>query len=178
MWNQKYPPHRAEQYSRSLAYSFAGDRGGWSANKLLRLPGSINHKPTYDKPKVRLLSADFTPIASKPIIDELSVNRVSVMSADTEIDPFEHDPEQVLRKLKRKLDPIVRSLSRDKSVRMRDRSKQIYVMIAGLHRAGATPNEIASVIWNSAYFQSKYGKSLVALQAEISRILSKQEAST
>lgn len=175
-WDKMYPADQAAHYSKALAYRFGGDKGGWSANKLLRLPGSINHKPIYDKPAVRLLSADFTPISKRPVTDGVSVDRIPVKHSRVQIDPFKYDPDKVLRKMKGKLDPIVRSLSRDKSVRMRDRSKQIYVMVVGLHNAGGTPDEIASVVWRSPYFQSKYGESLLALQTEISRILSKRGA--
>jgi hypothetical protein len=74
-WNKTYSSIKATHYSKVLAYRFGGDKGGWSANKLLRLPGSINHKPIYDKPTVRLLSADFTPISTRPVIDGVSVER-------------------------------------------------------------------------------------------------------
>ncbi len=46
-------------------------------------------------------------------------------------------------------------------------------MIAGLHRAGATMDEIASVIWASPYFRDKYGEDPNALESEVSRIIAK-----
>lgn len=177
LWDKMYRADQAAHYSKALAYRFGGDKGGWSANKLLRLPGSINHKPIYDKPTVRLLSADFTPISTRPVSDGVSVDRVPVKHSRVQIDPFKHDPDKVLRKMKGKLDPTVLWLIRHKSERMPDRSKQIYFMVGGLYEARATRNEIASVVWRSPYFQSKYGEDLVALQSEILRIVAKLEAS-
>ena len=44
----------AEQYSRNIRSAFGGDVGGWSVTKMLRLPGTINHKSQYRHPVVRL----------------------------------------------------------------------------------------------------------------------------
>ena len=46
-------------------------------------------------------------------------------------------------------------------------------MVAGLHEAGATLDEIASVIWSSPYFRDKHGDDLNALETEISRIIAR-----
>lgn len=49
-------------------------------------------------------------------------------------------------------------------------------MVAGLREAGATLDEIASVIWSSPYFRDKYGDDVNALETEVSRIISKMGA--
>lgn len=49
-------------------------------------------------------------------------------------------------------------------------------MVAGLHEAGATLDEIASVVWGSPYFRDKYGEDRNALETEVSRIIAKVEA--
>lgn len=46
-------------------------------------------------------------------------------------------------------------------------------MVAGLSEAGATLDEIASVIWSSPYFRDKYGEDLNALETEVSRIIAR-----
>ena len=46
-------------------------------------------------------------------------------------------------------------------------------MVAGLHEAGATLDEIASVIWSSPYFRDKYGDDQNALETEVSRIIAR-----
>ena len=173
-WDKSYSAFQAAQYSKSLTYQFGGDKGGWNANKLLRLPGSVNHKTGYDKPKVTLLSANFKPLKTHPKATGTGAAIRSV--ALTEVDPFRSDADAVLRKLGSKLDRVARLLARHKTVRMQDRSKQIYFMIAGLHKAGASPDEIACVVWNSAYFQSKYPDDQRALQLEVGRVIAKLES--
>ncbi len=175
IWNKSYPASRAALYSKALAYQFGGDTGGWSANKLLRLPGSVNHKRGYNAPKIKLLSLNLMPIAVRPRM--LAEANPAGEAYSRSIDPFRHEPHRVLRALGSKVDPAVRMLARHKTVRMKDRSKRIFFMIAGLRAAGASPDEIASVVWSSAYFQSKYGSSRSSLEAEIIRVLSKVEGS-
>lgn len=53
------PRAKAEPVAKAVAYSQRewGADMGWSANKLLRVPGTTNTKPAYDKPKV---TAEFT----------------------------------------------------------------------------------------------------------------------
>jgi hypothetical protein len=47
------------------------------------------------------------------------------------------------------------------------------MIVQSLHEAGASHDEIASVVWHSPYFVGKHGHSIERLEAEISRILSK-----
>jgi hypothetical protein len=55
----------------------------------------------------------------------------------------------------------------------KDRSGCIFFMIMALHEAGASPDEIGSVVWNTAYFISKHGRRLDKLNEEIARVVSK-----
>ena len=57
-------PTQAEAVSRALAQN--GDRGGWSVTKMLRVPGSFNHKDMYDLPVVTVIRDLRTPIAIWP----------------------------------------------------------------------------------------------------------------
>jgi hypothetical protein len=61
----------------------------------------------------------------------------------------------------------------NKRVYERDRSKCIFEIVAGLHDAGATSDEIASVLWHNPYFVSKHGQDRRTLGAEMGRIISK-----
>jgi hypothetical protein len=50
------------------------------------------------------------------------------------------------------------------------------MIVAALHHAGATPDEVAAVVWRSPYFIEKYAHledRLGKLNEEISRILAK-----
>lgn len=57
-------PRVAEAVSRALAQN--GDPGGWSITKMLRVPGSFNHKDMYDLPVVSVVRDLRTPIAIWP----------------------------------------------------------------------------------------------------------------
>jgi len=46
-------------------------------------------------------------------------------------------------------------------------------MVTELFEAGATLDEIASVIWDSPYFLDKYGQNRKALERQISNIVNK-----
>ncbi|MEA5470179.1 DNA-primase RepB domain-containing protein, partial [Spirulina sp. 06S082] len=43
-WDRLHTPAMASAFSKALTYRHGGDKGGSAANKLLRLPGSFNHK--------------------------------------------------------------------------------------------------------------------------------------
>lgn len=176
LWDKKYSAKKAETYSRWLTYNHGGDKNGWPCNKLLRLPGSINHKPKYGQPFVRLLHSDGTPIKKRPKAFKFEGRNFGGETRSDVMNHLAHNTSDVLKKYRVKLNPKVTSLMRDKRVYGTNRSAQVFHMIVGLHEARATLDEIASVIWASPYFQSKHPQGLDALHIEISRILSKQGA--
>jgi hypothetical protein len=89
--------------------------------------------------------------------------------------PSRHSPDEVVEKYRRRIPHHVIRLVEDGRVIGRDRSARIFVLITAFHKAGATPDEIAAVLWSNVYFVSKHGKSLTRLNAEISRVVSKLE---
>jgi hypothetical protein len=172
-WDAYHSPTRAAAYSKSLTYRHGGDKGGSAPNKLLRLPGSFNHKPDYNEPFIPLLRFDPTPIKARPeLLAETRPSRSSVFM-HTAMNPNAHDRRSVLKKYRLKLDVSTRHLIRHDQVIAPDRSRRVFAMVAGLHQARATMDEIASVIWTSPYFLDKYGEDLDALQQELSRIMAK-----
>jgi RepB DNA-primase from phage plasmid len=162
-------PDRAEAVSRHLTNTYHGDRGGWSITKMLRLPGTLNHKRAYDVPRVKVLRSDERVISVWP-----KVKMAERREAPTgEIDPTKFDADAVIQKYKAALAPNRRRLMQHTSVQNRDRSRIVFMIVAALHDAGATPNEIAAVVWRSPYFISKHGDNLFRLNQEVNRILSK-----
>ena len=173
LWDRPHTPTEAQAFSRALAYRHGGDKGGNAPNKLLRLPGSFNHKPQYDTPFIPLVHFDPQPITTRP---RLLTGKDGVVLGD--LDPLDmnhhaHDRLAVLKKYRSKLDTSTRHLIRHNRVQAPDRSSRIFAMVAGLHEAGATLDEIASVIWTSPYFRDKYGADPDALETEISRIIAR-----
>jgi RepB DNA-primase from phage plasmid len=162
-------PARAEAVSRHLTNTYHGDRGGWSITKMLRLPSTLNHKPAYDVPRVKVLRSEERAISVWP-----KVTIAERRDAPTEeFDPTKFDAEAVIQKYKAALAPNRRRLMKHASVQSRDRSRIIFMIVAALHDAGADPNEIAAVVWRSPYFISKHGADLFRLNQEVNRILSK-----
>jgi len=162
-------PVRAEAVSRHLTNTYQGDRGGWSVTKMLRLPGTLNHKRSYDLPTVKVVRDDKREISIWP-----KANLAERREAPTgEIDPTKFDADAVIQQYKAALAPNRRRLMEHASVQCRDRSRIIFMIVAALHDAGATPNEIAAVVWRSPYFISKFGRHRGRLADEIRRIIPK-----
>lgn len=175
-WDKKLTPLEAEEHSRALTYRHGGDKNGWPVNKLLRLPGSINHKEKYDEPFVRLLHFDETQIKARPKPFKIKGRSYDSIPLALDFNHKAHRTIDVLKKYRRDLDPKARSLIRHKRVHEGNRSSQIFHIVVGLWEVSATIDEMASVIWNSPYFQDKYPNCLGALDAELSRIISKLES--
>lgn len=168
------PARIAEAMSRHLVRTYGGDPNGWSCTKVLRIPGTFNHKPGYDRPPVRLLRADFETARLWPEVTAQALGPPD----DFSFDPAKHDWRKVVQKFKPKIRPRYWALMLDRTVKSPDRSRCIWMIVAALRAAGASPDEIASVVWVSPYFQSRVAQQADAsksLDREINRILNKLE---
>ncbi len=175
-WDRPHTPTQASAFSKALTYRHGGDKGGSAPNKLLRLPGSFNHKPGYDTPFIPLVHFDPRPIKVRPqLLTEQDGSHGAEPQA-LDMNPHAHDRLAVWKKYRSKLGVSTSHLIRHNRVLAPDRSNRIFAMVAGLHEAGATLDEIASVIWSSPYFRDKYGDDEEALETEVSRIIAKVEA--
>lgn len=172
LWDTEHEVEEAERLSRTLAKRHGGD-AGWTVTKMLRIPGSINHKPHYDTPFVRMLSQDWkrTIKRPQPVPERPRLRSLAIQSLD--MNPNAHKRLEVWRKYRSKLSASARSVIRHNTVLATDRSKWIFVMVAELSEAGATLDEIASVVWDSPYFLDKYGQNRNALERQISNIIHK-----
>ncbi len=172
LWDTKYDVEDAERFSRSMADRHGGD-SGWTVTKMLRIPGSINHKPHYDEPFVRMLSQGWQRTAKRPklVPENRRLRGVAIQSLD--MNPIAHERLDIWRKYRSKLSASARTVIRHNNVLAPDRSKWIFVMVTELFEAGATLDEIASVIWDSPYFLDKYGRNRKALERQVSNIINK-----
>jgi hypothetical protein len=169
LWDKQHDPQTAEAFSRALAERHGGDMG-WSITKVLRIPGSINHKAQYDEPVIKLVHQDLRRIVRRP---RFTKRQAPILRPLQGVNPFAHSAERVIERYRRKLHLKVRYLLGHDWVREPDRSACIYLIIAGLHEAGADADEIASVIWRSPYFVEKHGRNTTKLNAEIFRVIGK-----
>lgn len=172
-WDSVHTPSEAEEYSKALAYRHGGDTNGWSATKMLRLIGSVNHKPQYKEPFVKLRHYDWTSISDRPKLLSRRRNRVFAALPAVDANPTEFNRALVIERYRKELHPKVRYLLSNDRVREPDRSAQIFHMIAGLHEAGASPDEIACVLWDSPYFIEKHGQDIDKLNDELARVIGK-----
>lgn len=175
-WDKTHDASEAERFSKALAYRHGGDKNGWSATKMLRLIGSVNHKPQYNEPYVQTVHCDWTRIVSRPLPLKGRRHNWPTWLANVDANPNGHDRLTVLKKYGKDLHPKVRTLVRHRKAYEHDRSAQIFHMIAGLHEAGASHDEIASVLWDSPYFIEKHGQDIGKLNNEIGRVVGKLEA--
>lgn len=172
LWDSKHDVEDAERFSRSLADRYGGDCG-WTITKMLRLPGSINHKPHYDEPFARMVSQDWQRTVKRPKLTPESGRIHEFTSRSLTMNPNAHTRLEVWRKHRLKLSASARSVIRHNHVLAPDRSKWIFVMVTELFEAGATLDEIASVVWDSPYFLDKYGPNRKALERQVSNIINK-----
>jgi hypothetical protein len=141
----------AELYSKALAYNFGADKNGWSATKYLRIPGTKNHKASYDLPTVKLVRAVYSAKPRVPI----PLKAADVSSTATPVVHVELTMPLDWRKAFVRYRPLVhrrvRFLIEADRVEAyeNDRSKVIYEIIVELLRVGAQPQEIASVLWSN-----------------------------
>ena len=155
----------SEELNKRMTYAVGADRGGWDWTQVLRFPGTRNYKyPT--EPRVRVLWIDGPRYRVRDLEGQLpkisSSPQGSAEFGDIEIDP---NWRAILRKynLAVKLYVYVaRELER--------RSEKVFKLARELVEAGADFNEVASVVWASKNFQSKFGKRadpLVELRREV-----------
>ena len=173
LWDKPLSVDDAEVASRTLTDAARGDKNGWSVTKYLRVPFTYNHKPQYDRPRVTLLHADWTP---QPFDSELSRDKQRRRRSTHTFSQTGRDlPDfsTTFEKYRLKLHPRVRSLIRDKRLFHSDRSKCVYEIVCDLHCLGARFEEIASILKENVYFVSKYGGGAATLEREIVRIFEK-----
>lgn len=174
-WDKTHKASEAEKFSKALAYRHGGDKNGWSTTKMLRLIGSVNHKPQYDEPIVRTVVCDWTEVVSRPLPLKGERKSWPDLLADIDADPGKYDRDAVLKRYGKKLHAKVRTLIRNRKAYEPDRSGCIFHIIAGLHEAGASADEIAAVLWCNPYFLEKYGSDINKLNDELSRVIGKLE---
>lgn len=175
IWRSAIPARDAEQYSRNLWLLYGGDKGAWSANKLLRVPGTVNHKPNRRGVRVRLLHFNHRP---KPIPAAVKVTngKRATKTVTGDIDPFKHDPIAIMRRYRRRMGLSAGTLMSAKRIIHPDRSAAVASIIAKLIELGAADDEIASVLWVNVYFNAKWPDNRQELERQIVKIRGDVEA--
>lgn len=181
IWQETAEGEIAEQYSRNIVYKDGGDLGGWSITKMLRVPGTVNHKPGYKKPIVTLRLFDSTrqklpKSVSSYASDTLKAQPKKRSSTFGSVDPFMHDPQKVVEKYRKRMSLFPRKMLTANRVLFPDKSNALYAMIAEFVSLSATNNEIAAALRENPHFLNREGMTLDDLCTDIIRIRAKQEA--
>lgn len=173
LWREVSPGDIAEQVSRNIWAKDGGDKGGWSVTKMLRLPGTINHKPQYRKPVVTLQVYDPRPqklprsiLGGSTPISATGVGKIEI----TGLDPF-----KIMRRYRRKMGLQAGTLMTATRVMRPDRSGAVYLIVVGMIEAGAEDSEIAAVLLVNPYFNSKWGADLAKAEDQTFRIRARLE---
>lgn len=174
MWRDVSPGDIAEQVSRNIWAKDGGDKGGWSVTKMLRLPGTINHKPEYLKPVVTLQVYDPRPQKLPRSILAVSPKPTAIGAGEIEITGL--DPYKIMRRYRRKMGLQAGTLMTARRVLRADRSGAVYLIVIGLIEAGAQDSEIAAVLLVNPYFTSKWGTDFAKAEDQILRIRARWEA--
>ena len=167
IWRRKALAEAAEQYSKNIVYKDGGDQGGWSVTKMLRLPGTINHKTDYDRPVVTLRAFDPKP---QRLPESLSVVRPTVQYREMfqgSVDVSGIDPQEIIERYRSRVSLFARALMTAKRIIYPDRSEAIFVITSELVRVGASNAEIASVLLINPHFVEKHGNNLAMAEREI-----------
>lgn len=175
IWEDAVPAREAERYSENLWKLYGGDSGAWAANKLLRVPGTINHKPDRLGERVRLLRFNDRPKPIPAAIKGLGAERAT-LDFTGEINPFKHDPVAVMRRYRRGMGLSAGTFMSAKQVIYRDRSAAVASIVAKLVELGADDDEIAAVLWVNVYFNAKWPGNRQELERQIVKIRGDVEA--
>jgi hypothetical protein len=176
---------RVEGINRAvMAMLGCHDTSTHNIDRVLRLPATTNHPDSKKRAAgrvrctARLISAADGVYALHVFPQPTSVQPATTGDRDggaggwDDLDPMACDPRAVVTKYKRRLKPQHVSLMTEKIMmsEVNSRYRMVFIIVAELYDAGASWNEIASVVWASPYFVSKRGKRIDRLVSELSRI--------
>jgi archaellum biogenesis ATPase FlaH len=128
-------PEEAEKVNKALTYSVGADKGCWNITRVLRIPGTCNHK-YKGSPKGKLLY--------------FNTGKYGMEKFDTQ--PKVLNAIDVLNKVKKKIKPYTLNLLTAKHATVGKRSEVIWKLQRELFEQGLDKNEIFTLIkasvWN------------------------------
>lgn len=173
IWREAAEGRIAEQYSRNIVYKDGGDQGGWSITKMLRVPGTINHKKDYEKPVVTLRAYN-----DRPQVIPASIAKIEApASAPTPASgpASGDDAAKIMRRYRRRMGLPAGALMTARRVLRRDRSGAVFQIVTGMMRAGAPHADIATVLVGNPYFIDKWGTDRARAEQEVETIRARLE---
>lgn len=161
MWllTRPLPIKQFRALNQRLTYATGADRGGWAQNKVLRVPGTVNHK--YDgRPRVKLMWFKRERVYTakqvlKYVRQQADVSATPVEDSDTPDLP-NTTAAHLRKRYRSKLGRRARKLLTVKRVMpSEDRSARIWELENLCLDAGMTPEETLIVVRSCAYNKYK-----------------------
>lgn len=145
-------PEDAVQLNQALTYLLGADKGCWDLARVLRIPGTHNHKYS-SLPEVRMLEYDEELVYTQTALKrKLKVNKKPDTSNTVNIKGSTLSSDQVMSKYRRQIPSKVKQLLAQKVVTKGKRSEIIWYLENKLSESGLSPEEILVVIkasnWN------------------------------
>jgi hypothetical protein len=168
-WRDAVEGAEAERYSQAIVMKDGGDRGGWSVTKMLRVPGSINHKPDYARPLVTLRAYDGRPQRLPASLKALAEHPTVRHSANG-LPASGDDARTIMRRYRRRMGLPAGALMTARRVLRADRSAAVFQIVAGLIDAGAPDGDIMVVLLDNPHFLDKWGYDPAKADDEVVRI--------
>ena len=174
LWRKPADGHIAEQYSRNIWAKDGGDKGGWSITKMLRLPGSVNHKSAYAKPVVTLRAYDSRPQRLPASIRTITAS--STPPTASMVEPISGNAVSIMRRYRIRMGLEAGTLMTAKRVMRGDRSGAVFLIAAKMIEVGASDDEIACVLLVNPYFIDKWGTDPGKAQDQIAQVHARKGA--
>jgi hypothetical protein len=166
-FSQAVEPAQAESVSRHLTRTYGGDAGGWSITKMLRVPGSLNHKSVYNLPRITVVHDTVTPIAAWPSVQpEITKGpraRAQTTGAEVVRDPADYDAalarfnaalrahEPLATRKMWLIKRLLKTKDQPYAEDGPDRSHILTQIIRRLRDLGLTPEETFGLSWQSGW---------------------------
>lgn len=172
-WRAVAEAEQAERYSRAIVTKDGGDKGGWSTTKMLRLPGTINHKPDYNRPVVTLRAVDKRAQVLPEPIKKLARQKLKLLPI-SQIGSGD-DAATIMRRYRRKMGLPAGALMVASRAFGTDRSGAVFQIVSGMIHAGAANSDIVTVLLVNPYFLSKWGADFARAEHEVETIRARLE---
>src|SRR5690606_37493538 len=158
-----------ETLNHDLAYHVGADRGGWDFTQVLRIPGTRNHK-YEEKTLITYKRKDGDPVPYKKL--RSIVKRYEKKELQS-VEPLqEGDVDQILAKWGAKLPRTILQMLMQDYAPVGERSDTIWYLENKLYEIGLTPEEIFTLIKNSAWnkYKGRHDEN-ERLQRELEKII-------
>jgi hypothetical protein len=176
------PPEELRELARRAAYSLGGDRGGWDAQQLVRVPGTFNTKAKHGgRFPVTLREGNGCRYAADELRRRWPEAASAAASSGTiswpEVERWLGNLHALVgdNGLPRRVKPTTQT-GRVLQKGMNDTSLARYIVARGLVMHGYPDAEAAALLWHYCDYDKSNEKGSAWLQGDIERVLAKVRA--